>query len=101
MLISFYDPGGPWAIVRKAIDVVLTHYNVEYEGIWDRIRSISQRNLLVGLAIEPEANIYSSAFIERFQPRTAAHVRKAIEKLEERGLIERGKISEWLKTRFG
>jgi len=97
--------------VERAVDLIVAHHSVEYEQIWDMLRSSSQRNLLRGLSLEPGANIYSRGFIERYGLGTASHVKKAYEALKEKGIIEevaggRGKISdiffaEWVKRLSG
>ena len=92
-------------VVERAIEVVLSHYEVEYERLWDGLRSRIQRNLLAGIAKEPGVNVHSVEFITRHGLKTVAHVQRAQELLENKGLIEDGKITdiffaEWLKKRI-
>lgn len=92
------------SMVNQAIDVVLTHYGVEYERIWDGVRSGVQRRLLLGMAREHEPNLYSTEFIVEYQLKTVAHVQRALKLLENKGLVEKRKIvdlffAEWLRRR--
>lgn len=92
------------SMVERAIEVVLAHYGVEYEHIWDGLRSGTQRRLLLGMAREHEPNLYSTDFIVKYQLKTVAHVQRALKLLENKGLVEKGKITdlffaEWLRRR--
>jgi AAA+ ATPase superfamily predicted ATPase len=91
-------------MVDQAIGAVLTHYGVEYERIWDGLRSGIQRRLMLGMAREYETNLCSTEFIVEYQLKTVAHVQKALKLLENKGLVEKGKITdlffaEWLRRR--
>jgi hypothetical protein len=90
--------------VEKAIDNILAHYGVEYERTWDGLPG-AQRNLLLGLAKEPDLSPYSSDFITRYRVKTSAHVQRGLKSLEAKGLIEDIRIldiffREWLKRRI-
>lgn len=92
------------SVVERAINVILAHYGVEYERIWDGLRSGTQRRLMLGMAREHGQNIYSTDFIVEYQLKTVAHVQKALKLLENRGLVEKGEITdlflaEWLRRR--
>jgi len=95
------DVGDP-SMVRRAVEIVLRHYGVEYERIWDGLRSRTQRNLLLGLSRELGPNVYSVDFITKYQLKTVAHVQRSLKLLESKGLIENCRITdiffaEWLR----
>ncbi len=96
------------SIIEEAIDRIIAHHSAEYEQIWDLLRGRGQRNLLRGMSLEPDANIFSARFIERYGMRSASHVKKAYDALEKKGIVERippdkmGKIgdiffAEWIR----
>jgi AAA+ ATPase superfamily predicted ATPase len=92
------------SVVDRAIIAVLTHFGAEYEHIWDGLRSGTQRRLLLGMAREHEPNFFSTEFIVEYKLKTVAHVQKALKLLENKGLVEKGKIAdiffaEWLRRR--
>jgi len=93
-------------LVIKAINNIITKQKDTFERLWDSMRSKSQKTLLTGLAEEPDANIYSKEFIEKYNLVSSAHVQKAIKQLRKKRIIENGKIAdifftEWLKKREG
>ncbi|MEM2205514.1 MAG: hypothetical protein DSO02_05395 [Hadesarchaea archaeon] len=88
------------AAVEKAVENVILHERIHYFGIWENLTPL-QRRLLEGLAKE-EVGPYSQEFISKYGLRSPAHVRKGLELLEKRGLVERGKIldvffREWIR----
>lgn len=89
-------------IMINAIQKIVRSESDFYEQIWSSL-TIAQRRLLVGLAIEPRANKYMQSFINQFDLKTAAHVKRAFGSLEKKRVIEKGKITdiffvEWIKT---
>lgn len=95
-----------WADVEQAANNIVTHSSVEYEQIWELTKGKGQRNLLRGLSLEPDANMFSRSFIEKHGMNSASHVKKAYEALKEKGIIEEiGKkggigdmfFAEWIK----
>lgn len=100
-----------WSDVERAVNNIIIHHSVEYEQIWDLIKSWGQRNLLRGMSLEPDANIFSRVFIERYGMKSASHVKKAYGALKDKGIIEempgeKGKIgdiffAEWIKRLRG
>jgi hypothetical protein len=92
--------------VARAIDVTLSHLRAEFEHIWDNLRSRIQRRLLLLMAREPASNYTSTSFIAEHGLRSAAHVHRAVESLERKGIIEEGRIAdvffaEWLRRLEG
>lgn len=71
-----------------------------------KLKSRDQKNLLLGLSAEPNANIFSTAFIEKYGLKTASNVKKVYGALEGKGLIEKGSIVElffveWIRRLSG
>lgn len=93
-------------IVEKALEEqILPAISGGFNIIWNRIKSIEQRNLLIGLANEEHPQIYSRMFIEKYELKSPGHIGKAVKSMEGIGLIERNKISdiffrEWVKRNF-
>lgn len=92
--------------MARAIDVTLSHLRAEFEHIWDNLRSRIQRRLLLLMAREPASNYTSTSFIAEHGLRSAAHVHRAVESLERKGIIEEGRIAdvffaEWLRRLEG
>ncbi|MCS4541002.1 MAG: hypothetical protein HY929_01565 [Euryarchaeota archaeon] len=91
---------------QKALqEKILPNLSAGFQTIWDRIKSSEQRKLLIGIANEKGASIYSKDFIEKYRLKSPGHVRKAITALEGAGLIEDNRIldlffREWIKLSF-
>jgi len=88
-------------IVTNAIQKITRTGADFYEQIWTSLTQ-TQRRLLTGLSTEPSANRYTQNFINKFDLKTAAHVKRAFDSLEKKRIIEKGKIgdiffSEWIK----
>lgn len=89
-------------LVPKAVNNIITKQKDTFETLWDSIRAKSQKNLLIGLAKEPDANVYSREFIDKYNLASAAHVQKALRQLKKKRIIENGKLAdlffqEWIK----
>jgi AAA+ ATPase superfamily predicted ATPase len=90
------------ALVEEAVRIIITHEERHYLKIWENLTQL-QRKLLRGLARE-EIGPYSQQFISKYGLGSPANVRRGLELLEKRGIVEEGKISdvffkEWLKRR--
>ncbi|MEM2978670.1 MAG: hypothetical protein QXM46_05220, partial [Candidatus Hadarchaeales archaeon] len=88
------------AMVEKAVESVIAHEKLHYTSIWENITPL-QRRLLEGLAKE-EVGPYSQEFISKYGLRSPAHVRRGLELLGKRGLVEKGRIPdvffrEWIR----
>jgi hypothetical protein len=86
--------------VEEAVGSIITHEKRHYLKIWENV-TLLQRRLLEGLAKE-EIGPYSQQFISKYGLRSPANVRRGLELLEKRGLVEDGKIPdvffrEWIK----
>ena len=89
-------------IVRITIQKIARAEADFYEQIWNSL-TMTQKRLLIGLAMESGANKYSEDFINRFDLKTSAHVKRAFDSLEKKRILEKGRIldiffSEWIKT---
>lgn len=92
--------------VIQAVESIINHHSAEFEHIWGMIKSKDQKNLLLGMSAEPNANIFSTAFIGKYGLKTASNVKKAYGALEGKGLIEKGVIVElffveWIRRLSG
>ena len=61
-----------------------------------------QRRFLRGLAVEGDTSPFLSDFIEKYELKTHSHVQRLVKSLEEKGVVDEGKItdpffSEWLR----
>lgn len=86
--------------VEEAVRSIITHEKRHYIKIWENV-TLLQRRLLEGLAKE-EIGPYSQEFISKYGLRSPANVRRGLELLEKRGLVEDGKIPdvffrEWVR----
>lgn len=92
------------SLVEKAVASIITHEERHYLKMWENVTSL-QRKLLEGLAKE-EIGPYSQRFISKYGLRSPANVRRGLELLEKKGLVEEGKIpdiffKEWLRRLGG
>ena len=88
------------SLVEGAVRSIVAHEKRHYLKIWENVTPL-QRRLLQGLAKE-EIGPYSQEFISKYGLRSPANVRRGLELLEKRGLVEEGKIpdiffKEWLR----
>jgi len=90
------------ALVEEAVETIIIHEERHYLKIWENLTRL-QRRLLMGLARE-EVGPYSQQFISKYGLGSPANVRRGLELLEKRGIVEEGKISdiffrEWLRRK--
>ena len=88
-------------VIDAAIENIVAHQSIAYTHIWDELKSVNQRSLLIGVAAENGYN-YSPGFIEKYRLKSQSHVEKSIKLLKKRGILDdEGKIidiffKEWL-----
>lgn len=90
--------------IAKAVNNIIIKQKDTFETLWDSMKAKSQKALLIGLAKEPDANIYSREFIEKYSLASSAHVQKALRQLGKKRIVENGKIAdvffqEWIKRK--
>ena len=89
-------------ITKKALEDIISSFSSGFELIWNNIRSEYQKRLLVMMAKEDKSFKPDTEFIEKYELKSFAHVRKAAKSLEKRGLIHENRIAdfffrEWVK----
>ena len=67
-----------------------------FEIIWKKIRSESQRKLLLGMTWEDKKVGYSLNFIRKYDLKSTSHVKKALGALENIGLVHERRITDFL-----
>ncbi len=92
-------------VVKTAMDNAISSMDAGFRTIWENISSNEQRVLLIALAKEGAAKIYSSGFIKKYDLKSPGHVRKAIKLLENMRLVENNRPSdfffrEWLRRTY-
>ena len=93
-------------IIDAAKKNIIDQQSIDFEHIWDELKSRNQRALLVGIAHEGAHN-YSPEFIEEFNLKSQSHVEKSLQMLKNKGILnDNGQIidiffREWviMKTR--
>jgi len=94
--------------IELAKDKCILAQSYAYSTIWDGLAG-RQKDLVLALALNPEANIYSQDFLSKYQLGTPATVQTAVKALEKKGLLERqnGNYSisdiffvEWIKKKI-
>jgi uncharacterized protein len=95
--------------LSQAIDILLQRQQYLYEAIWDSLTS-KQKKLLEGIALEPEARIYSMDFINRYELGRASTAQAALGKLLERDILDHDRdfylvtdrfLRLWIRRTFG
>lgn len=88
-----------------AKEQVLKNQNYAYTSMWDSTKG-KQRALLHAMAISDEKNIFSTDFREKYRLGASSSVARAVEYLEEKGLVEKDSndyvisdafFQEWIK----
>ena len=74
--------------VDGALEKMLERESQVYQTILDGLTQ-KQRNLLIALSSEPEAQIFSSRFLAHFQLGSASSVQRALQGLIEKDLLDR------------
>ncbi|MEM2866606.1 MAG: ATP-binding protein [Candidatus Hadarchaeales archaeon] len=87
---------------RKAMGKIISSFSSGYDLIWRSIKSEYQRKVLVAMAVEDRSFAPNMELIEKYELKTAAHLRKAMDALQEKGLICQNRIEdfifrEWIK----
>ena len=94
--------------IEAAKDRCISAQSYAYSTIWDGLAG-KQKDLILALTLNPEANIYSQEFLSKHELRTPATVQTAVKALEKKGLLERtnGAYSisdvffvEWIKKKI-
>jgi AAA+ ATPase superfamily predicted ATPase len=92
-------------VIDEAIENIVAHQSVAYTHIWDELKSVNQRSLLIGMAAENGFN-YSPEFIEKYRLKSQSHVEKSLKLLKNRGILdEKGKFvdmffEEWIERKI-
>lgn len=104
-----------WYVTEKKTDINIVNLAIQekilaslssgFQTIWDRIKSEEQRSLLIALSREVKPEIYSQKFIEKYNLKSAGHVRKALEALKKKKLLEKTELwdlffREWIISNF-
>lgn len=93
------------AIVDEAIGQIVEHSTPEFELIWEQVRGLDQRRLLLAIAQEGRVS-HGKDFIREHGLKTPGHVSKSLTLLQKKNLVdEKGSIadiffSEWIKRRI-
>lgn len=83
-------------VAKEALENIISSLNSGFELIWRDIKSDYQRKVLVIMAIEDRNFVQSTEFIEKYELKTLAHLRKATDALEKKGLIYQNRIEDFL-----
>ncbi|PKK81382.1 MAG: hypothetical protein CVT47_02720 [Thermoplasmata archaeon HGW-Thermoplasmata-2] len=63
------------------------------ENAWNSLKA-PQRRLLIALATEKDAQIYSSEIIRKYDLKSPSHIQRTIGSLEEKGILYKGKFAD-------
>ena len=94
--------------IELAKDKCILAQSYAYSTIWDGLAG-KQKDLILALTLNPEANIYSQEFLTKHELGAAATVQTAVKALEKKGLLDRqnGSYSisdiffmEWIKRKI-
>lgn len=94
--------------IELARDKCISAQSYAYSTIWDGLAG-KQKDLILALALSPEANIYSQDFLTKYELGAPATVQTAVRALEKKGLLDRqnGGYSisdiffvEWIKKKI-
>lgn len=106
--ICFSKKGVTSKDIEIAMDKCISAQSYAYSTIWDGL-SGKQKDLILALALNPEANIYSQEFLTEHELGAPATVQTAVKALEKKGLLDRqnGSYSisdiffvEWIKKKI-
>jgi AAA+ ATPase superfamily predicted ATPase len=92
-------------VIDAAIENIIAHQSIAYTHIWDELKSVNQRSLIIGIAAENGYN-YSPDFIEKYKLKSQSHVEKSLRLLKNRGILDdEGKfvdifLKEWIKRKI-
>lgn len=94
--------------IELAKDKCISAQSYAYSTIWDSLTG-KQKDLILALTLNPEANIYSQEFLSRHELGMPATVQTAVKALEKKGLLDRANGSysisdvffiEWIKKKI-
>lgn len=94
--------------VEMAEDKCISAQSYAYSTIWDGL-SGKQKDLILALFLNPEANIYSQEFLVKHELGAPATVQTAVKALEKKGLLDRANggysisdvfFVEWIKKKI-
>jgi hypothetical protein len=94
--------------IETAKNKCISIQSYAYSTIWDGLAG-KQKDLILALVLNPEANLYSQDFLNKYELGAPATVQTAVKALEKKGLLDRynGSYSisdvflvEWIKTRI-
>lgn len=94
--------------IERALDKCISAQSYAYSTVWDGLAG-KQKDLILALALNPEANIYSQEFLTEHELGAPATVQTAVKALEKKGLLDRqnGRYSisdiffvEWIKKKI-
>lgn len=94
--------------IKAAEDKCISAQSYAYSTIWDGLAG-KQKDLILALTLNPEANIYSQEFLSKHELGIPATVQTAVRALEKKGLLDRANGSysisdvffiEWIKRKI-
>ncbi|MFH1996735.1 MAG: ATP-binding protein [Candidatus Omnitrophota bacterium] len=94
--------------IEQSLDKCISAQSYAYSTIWDGLAG-KQKDLILALALNPEASIYSQEFLTEHELGAPATVQTAVKALEKKGLLDRqnGSYSisdiffvEWIKKKI-
>ena len=90
------------ADVEKAVALIAKRNAPIYQNIWENLPQ-TQRRILQGLSANPEASVFSAAFMTKFQFRSASLVKKSLSLLLSKDLLEQEAVGcaftdQWLSV---
>ena len=94
--------------IEAAMDKCISAQSYAYSTIWDGLAG-KQKNLILALTLNPEANIYSHEFLSEHELGAPATVQTAVKALEKKGLLDRANggysisdvfFVEWVKRKI-
>lgn len=74
--------------IEDAKEKCIAAQSYAYSNIWDGLAG-KQKDLILALALNPNANIYSQKFLEEHELGTPASVQTAVKALEKKGMLDR------------
>ncbi|MBE9579985.1 MAG: hypothetical protein IMF18_00005 [Proteobacteria bacterium] len=81
------------ASVDKAIETIVNQESMNYEALWDGL-SQKQRELLIGLAEDDPATVFSKDFTERWRLAVSS-IQASLRALENKGIVEKEKQGKY------
>lgn len=97
--ICFSKKGVTPKDIEIARDKCISAQSYAYSTIWDGLAG-KQKDLILALALNPEANIYSQEFLTKHELGAPATVQTAVKALEKKGLLDRQNGSYFISDIF-